>query len=49
MEESMRKRKKILGVGHLKILKEAEKENAVYNRDQDHQKGKNAREVIHNL
>ena len=32
MEESMRK-KKILGVGHLKSLKEAEKENAVYNRD----------------
>ena len=32
MEESMRKKKKkILGVGHLKILKEAEKENAIYN------------------
>ena len=30
MEESMRK-KKILGVGHLKSLKEAEKENAIYN------------------
>ena len=48
MEESMRK-KKILGVGHLKSLKEAEKENAVYNRDQDHQKGKNAREVVRDL
>ena len=43
MEESMR------GVGHPKSLKEAEKENTVYNRDQDHQKGKNAREVIHDL
>ena len=41
MEESMRK--KILGVGHLKSLKGAEKENAIYNQDQDHQKGKNAR------
>ena len=48
MEESMRK-KKILGVGHLKILKEAKKENAAYNRDQDHQKGKNTREVVRNL
>ena len=47
MEESMTK--KILGVGHLKSLKEAEKENAIYNQDQDHQKGKNAREVIHDL
>ena len=47
MEESMRK--KNLGVGHLKSLKEAEKENAIYNRDQDHQKGKNGREVIHDL
>ena len=43
MEESMRK--KILGVG----LKEAKKENTIYNRDQDHQKGKNAREVICDL
>ena len=34
MEESMRK--KILGVGHLKSLKEAKEENAVHNRDQDH-------------
>ena len=48
MEESMTKQK-ILGVGHLKSLKEAKKENAVYNRDQDHQKVKNAREVIHDL
>ena len=39
----------ILGVGHLKSLKEAEKENAIYNQDQDHQKGKNRREVIHDL
>ena len=31
MEESMRK--KILGVGHLKSLKEAKKENAMYNQD----------------
>ena len=30
MEESMRK-KKILGVGNLKSLKEAKKENAIYN------------------
>ena len=43
------KKKKILGVGHLKILKEAEKENAIYHRDQDHQKGKNTREVICDL
>ena len=48
MEESMRK-KKIPGVGHLKSLKEAKKENAIYNRDQDHQKGKNGREVIRDL
>ena len=48
MEESMTK-KKIRGVGHLKSLKEAKKENAVNNWDQDHQKGKNAREVIYNL
>ena len=48
MEESMRK-KKILGVSHLKILKEAEKENAIYNQDQDHHKGQNAREVIRDL
>ena len=48
MEESMRK-KKILGVGHLKSLKEAKKENAIYNQDQDHQKGKNAREVVCDL
>ena len=48
MEESMRKRK-ILGVGRLKSLKEAKKENAMYNRGHDHQKGKNAREVIHDL
>ena len=48
MEESMRK-KKILGVGHLKSLKEAEKENVIYNQDQDHQKGRNAREVVCNL
>ena len=34
-------KKKILGVGHLKSLKEVKKENTVYNRDQDHQKGKN--------
>ena len=45
----MRKKKKILGVGHLKSLKEAEKENAIYNQDQDNQKGKNAREVICDL
>ena len=48
MEESMRK-KKILGVGHLKSLKEAEKENTIYNQDQDHEKGKNAREVVCDL
>ena len=48
MEESMRE-KKILGVGHLKSLKEAEKDNAIYNRDQDNQKGKNAREVVCDL
>ena len=47
MEESMRK--KIRGVGHLKSLKEAKKENAINNQDQDHQKGKNAREVVHDL
>ena len=45
MEESMRKKIKILGVGHLKSLKEAKKENTIYNQDQDHQKGKNRREV----
>ena len=39
----------ILGAGHLKSLKEAKKENTIYNRDQDHQKGKNGREVIHDL
>ena len=42
-------RKKNQGVGHLKSLKEAKKENAINNRDQDHQEGKNAREVIHDL
>ena len=47
MEESMRKT--IQGVGHLKSLKEAKKENIVNNRDQDHQKGKNVREVVHDL
>ena len=41
--------RKILGVGHLKSLKEAKKENAVYSRDQDHQKGKNTREVVRDL
>ena len=47
MEELMRKKNSRSRLPEK--FNRAKKENALNNRDQDHQKGKNAREVVHDL